>query len=111
MAKLKMLFVSSLFLLSSCATVEVPDFYAYVNLPASDTGFGVMTVSRTEKVIPKDEWAEKRKRGIIIFSEDWSILKKTIRKNCITNKCTKTVGALDGLFLALDNALKQVGYQ
>lgn len=106
--KLSAFFVVSLLLFSGCATVEVPDFHAYVTLPASGDGFGVKTVSKTEKVIPAKEWEEVRKRGIVILSEDWKILKRTVRKNCITNKCEQAVGALDGLFLALDHALKKV---
>ena len=105
---LKISFVSLLFLLSGCATIEVPDFYAYVELPASKDGFGIKTVSRTENTIPASEWKEKRRRGIIIFSEDWLILKRTIRKNCITNKCKQAIGALDGLFYAIDDALLKV---
>ena len=75
MLKLRLLFVSLSFSLSGCATVEIPDFYAYVELPGSEQGFGVKTVSRTEKTIPASEWKEKRKRGIVVFSEDWKILK------------------------------------
>lgn len=95
--------------ISACATVEVPNFRAYVTLPASGDGFGVKTVTREEVTIPKKEWDEKRQRGIVILSEDWKILKLTVRKNCITNKCKQAVGALDGLFFAIDKALKKVG--
>ncbi len=110
MSQLKKLSVSLLLLfsLSGCATVEMPDFYAYVTLPASGNGFGVATVSRTEVTIPKEQWDEQKRRGIIILSKDWKILKKTVRKNCITNKCKQAVGALDGLFFAIDRALRMV---
>lgn len=98
----------SLFLLCSCATVEVPNFKAWVELPASKKGYAVETVSHKEYEMPADKWAEKKKKAIHIFSEDWLILKRTIRKNCITNRCKQAVGALDGLFIAIDDALKKV---
>lgn len=97
-----------LFILCNCATVEVPDFYAHVTLPASGDGFGVKTVSKTERTIPATQWEKIRRRGVVILPEDWAILKKTVRKNCITNKCKQAVGALDGLFMAIDHALKQI---
>lgn len=106
---LSLMLSGSLFLWCSCASkVEVPDFNAYVELPASKDGFGMSTVSHNEILIPAAEWSEKKKRAIYMFSEDWLILKRTIRKNCMTNKCDQAVGALDGLFLAIDEALKQV---
>lgn len=97
-----------LFSLSACATIEIPDFTAYVELPASKKGYGITTVTHKEHEISAEEWKEKKRRAIYVFSEDWIILKKTIRKNCITNKCKQAVGALDGLFLAIDGALKVV---
>ena len=108
---LRMLSVSLLLSPSGCASVEIPNFRAFITLPASEDGFGVFTTSHKEVVIPADKWAVERKRGIIILPEDWKILKLTIRKNCIVNKCKKAVGALDGLFLAIDDALKKVGPQ
>lgn len=109
MIKSKGLLVVSFLLFSGCATVEVPNFKAWVELPASKEGFAVETVTKKEHSMPATEWAEKKKRAIHIFSEDWLILKRTIRKNCITNKCKQAVGALDGLFLAIDDALRKVG--
>lgn len=106
---LKILSVSSFVWLSSCATVEVPNFRAFITLPASEDGFGVYTVSHKEVTISREEWAQERKRGIVILPEDWKILKTTIRKNCIVTKCKQAIGALDGLFLAIDDALKKVG--
>lgn len=101
MSRLSVLFVA-LLSLSSCATVEIPDFNAYVELPASKRGFGISTVSLKETVIDEKTWKEKKRRAIYLFSEDWIILKRTIRKNCIKNKCKQAIGALDSLFLALD---------
>ena len=115
MSRLKELSVSLFLLFSptSCATVEVPDFKAYVELPASKKGFGVTTVTHKEHEISSEKWIEKKKRAILIFSEDWLILKRTIRKNCITNDCNQAIGALDGLFLTIDQALESLdkGYK
>jgi len=93
-----------------CATVKVPDFYAYGTLPASGDGYGVKTVSKEEKRIPKAEWDEIKKRGLVILPEGWYVLKRTIRQNCITNKCEHMVGALDNLFFVIDKALQKANY-
>lgn len=95
-------------LTSACASVELPDIKAYVTLPASEDGYGVSTLSRKEVRIPKAEWEQKRKRGIILFSEDWEKLKFTLIKNCVALQCKQTVGALDGLFYSIDDALKKL---
>jgi len=68
----------------------------------------VKTVSSEEGRIPKEEWEVKRKRGIIILSEDWTILRYTILKNCLTMDCKQAVGAFDGLFESLDGTLKKI---
>ena len=98
-----------LFFAVSCAHVDIPNIKVYVELPASRDGYGIETVTKKEHVIPAEQWKEKKKRAMYIFSEDWQVLKQTLRANCIKNKCRQAVGALDGLFLALDNALKKVG--
>lgn len=95
--------------LSGCATVKIPDFKAHITLPASEDGYWVKTVSSDEGRIPKEEWAIKRKRGVIILSEDWAILRNTLLQNCLTNtSCKDVVGTFDGLFHSLDDALKKV---
>lgn len=101
-----MLSASSL-LLVGCASVEIPDFKAHVTLPASGDGYWVKTVSPDEGRIPKEEWDVKRKRGIVILSEDWGILRYTILKNCLTMECKQAVGTFDDLFKSIDNALKK----
>lgn len=87
--------------------MEIPDINAYVTLPASEDGYGVSTLSRKEVRIPKAQWEQKRKRGIILFSEDWAKLKFTLLKSCISNACTQSVGKLDSLFYTIDEALKR----
>lgn len=105
-------FVSSLILallVSGCASVKIPDFKAHITLPASEDGYWVKTVSSEEGRIPKEEWAIKRKRGIIILSEDWQILRFELLKNCLTNTaCKSVVGTFDSLFYSIDEALKKV---
>ena len=95
-------------LLSSCATIHIPDFKAYVTLPASGDGYWVKTISNEEGRIPKELWDLQRRRGIVILSEDWSVLRYTLMKNCLSNDCRDTVGVFDDLFYTLDNGLKTV---
>lgn len=94
--------------LASCSSVEIPDFKAHITLPASGDGYWVKTVSQEEGRIPHAQWDITRKRGIIILSEDWAILRSTILKNCLTMKCKQSVGAFDGLFYSIDEALKKL---
>ena len=98
----------NLLLLVGCASVEIPDFKAHVTLPASGDGYFVKTVGKEEGRVPKEEWEVKRKRGIIILSEDWAILRYTILKNCLTMECKQAVGTFDNLFYSLDEALKKI---
>lgn len=93
-----------------CATVKVPDFYAFVTLPASQDGYGIKTVSKEERRIDASEWVELKKRGLVILPDDWKILKITIRRNCHTNKCEKMIGKMDNLFLVIDKALQKANY-
>lgn len=96
--------------LVGCASVEIPDFKAHITLPASKDGYWVKTVSPEEGRIPRAEWeATLSKRPyIILFSEDWSILRYGILKNCLTMECKNAVGIFDNLFYTLDSALKNL---
>lgn len=93
-----------------CASVEIPDFKAHITLPASKDGFWVKTVSPEEGVIPREQWERtlNSKPYIILFSEDWSILRFGLLKNCITIECKQAVGIFDELFYSLDDALKKL---
>lgn len=88
--------------------MEIPDITPHITLPASGDGYGITTVSHKEVRIPKTEWDDMRKRGIILLSDDWAKLKYTLLKNCLSNDCKQTVGALDGLFYAIDDALNTI---
>lgn len=103
-----LLLISTSVLLAACATVEIPNFKTYVTLPASQDGHWVETITHKRGIIPKAEWEEKKKRGIVLLSEDWAVLKYTLLKNCLANECKSVAGALDGLFYAVDEALKQI---
>jgi hypothetical protein len=94
--------------ISGCASIEIPDIRPHITLPASGDGYSISTVSHEKTRIPKLEWDEKKKRGIVIFSEDWQKLRFTLLKNCLTNQCKTAVGRLDELFLTIDNALQKV---
>ncbi len=103
----QILFILS-FILSGCASIEIPNFKAHITLPASGDGYYVKTVGTEEGRIPKEEWEIIRKRGIVVLSEDWAILRYTILKNCLTMECKNAVGTFDGLFYSLDEALKKL---
>lgn len=107
MLRLKML-SAALLVLGACASVEIPDFKAHITLPASQDGFWVKTVSEQEGTIPAEEWKKilETTPHIVLFSQDWSILRFALMKNCLTMQCKQAVGALDGLFYAMDAALK-----
>jgi len=107
MNKKTLIIFLSIFLFTGCASVHIPDFKAYVTLPASGDGYWVQTVSTGEGRIPKATWDVQKKRGIVLFSEDWSILRNTVLKNCLMNSCKDTVGMFDSLFSTLDSALKE----
>jgi len=95
-------------MLSSCATVRIPDFKAHITLPASGDGYWVKTISDEEGRISKEVWDIQKRRGIVLMSEDWEILRYTILRNCLSNQCKDTVGVFDELFNTLDAGLKAV---
>lgn len=99
-----LLALASLTSLSNCGSVEVPDIWVNGYDVYSDTCYGATTVSGKERDLPPVAC----KRGVVIFSEDYVTLKKSIYKNCITNKCKQSVEVLDQLFLAVDRAFDEV---
>lgn len=97
------------FFLFGCSTVQIPDFKAHITLPASGDGYWVKTVSKEEGRIPKAQWEVTKKRGIVLLSEDWAVLRYTLLKNCLSNDCKDTVGVFDELFYSIDSAFKAAG--
>lgn len=91
----------------SCSHIyEVPDFKVHITLPASGDGFGVYTVSNKAIRIPKEDWDIMKRHGLILLPKDYAILKKAILKNCNKSQCREITGALDDLFLTLDDSLR-----
>lgn len=88
--------------------MDVADFRAHITLPASEDGYGINVISKKEVRIPKAEWDQLKKRGVILLSDDYKLLRQSIQKNCQTFKCKQIVGAFDGLFLSIDEALQQI---
>lgn len=108
--KTLLILVLSLFL-NACGSVEIPDFKAYITLPASGDGYWVKTVSTDEGQVAKADWESQRRHGIVILSEDWKTLRYTILKNCLTMSCKNAVGTFDNLFNTLDGAIKKIDLQ
>lgn len=106
---MRLLSIFAIIALSGCASVRIPDFKAHITLPASGDGYWVKTVSNEEGRIPKEQWEQIKKRGIVLLSEDWQVLRYTILRNCLSNSCKDTVGVFDELFYSLDKALEQTG--
>lgn len=100
-----MLFVSSAALVG-CASVEIPDIKPHVELPGSEGAFWVSTTTEAEGEYTKEqwEWKKRNKAHIILFSDDWKILRFSIVKNCLSMTCKNAVGTLDFL---MDIAEKQ----
>lgn len=66
------------------------------------------TVTGETETIPKEIWAQRLPRGIILFADDWQTLKTTLLNNCMENTCSNAVGALDSLFQTIDQALRKL---
>ena len=91
-----------------CATVQVPELRPGITLPASGDGLQVDTITGATTRIPADQWKKKLPKGIILFSDDWKILKTTLLTNCMQNTCSQAVGVLDSLFQTVDQALQKL---
>lgn len=95
--------------LVACASIEIPELRPAITQPASQDGFRVNTLKDEEQIIPAEAWKKylADNAHVILFSDDWAKLRFTILKNCLTMECKQSVGALDGLFYAVDDALKK----
>lgn len=98
----------SLLLLASCGTVEIPDISPGVTLPYSGNCYTMSTVTHVRKETPKAECEAIKRRSIYLTSEDWRKLKFTLSKNCMQQKCKQAIGALDTLFITIDQTLQQI---
>jgi hypothetical protein len=88
--------------------MEVADFQPNITLPASGDCYGITVLSKKETRLPRAECDEIKKRAIFIDSENYKLLRKSIQKNCQNFQCKEIIGAFDGLFLAIDEALQLI---
>lgn len=79
-----------------------------VRLPASRDCFEVRVLSKKEFRYPADQCEKIIERSIILRSSTWNAMKRDILVNCQAAECKQITGAVDGLFIAIDNALKFV---
>lgn len=105
-----LLLLSTSLLISGCAAVDLPDVHAWITLPASGDCYSMSTISHQKKRLPfnSPECENIKRRSIGFMSEDWAKLRYTLLKNCLSFKCKQSVGALDSLFYAVDDALKHI---
>lgn len=103
-----MLFVSSAALVA-CASSQIPELHPAITLPGSGNGFWVNTIKDEEGEIPAPLWKKRLEEepSIILFVDDWKVLRFTVLKNCLTMDCKNAVGTLDFLFETADAALKK----
>ena len=94
----------------SCSTFRTSDWQASVTLPASGDcySFNVMSGKETRLPADSDECKRKKVRSIWIDSESWKLLRGDIQRNCQVNQCKQIKGAVDDLFLTIDQALQRI---
>lgn len=88
--------------------MEVADFQVGITLPASEDCYGVNVISGKEERLPRLQCIEKRKRSVFLDSANYKLLKETIQRNCQQFQCTQIIGAFDGLFISIDQALQEL---
>jgi hypothetical protein len=86
--------------------MKISDTPLMVRLPASRKCFEVRVLSQKEKTYSEQECDRISERAILLTSDSWKMLKTDIQANCQTSKCKQLTGAADGLFIAIDTALK-----
>lgn len=112
--KLLKLLVSLLLLTSlvncSSRTLQTSDWQAGITLPASQDCYLFNVMSRTETRIPANHPAciEKKERSIWLDFDSYRQLRRDITVNCYVSQCKQITGALDSLFLSIDQALKKI---
>jgi hypothetical protein len=87
------------------------DFKAGVTLPYSGNCFFVNAVSGKEQEFPESECEAMKKRGLIILSDDWKIIRQNFQENCQAFQCKQLVGQFDQLFLVIDKNLQLIPWQ
>lgn len=86
---LKNLFVLTALLLSSCASVEVPDFEACADL-SPDGAYCANFITPQTRAIESQIWERMRIGRLSLSPEDFSALKASIEKLCSVkrSRCT-----------------------
>jgi hypothetical protein len=79
-----------------------------VRLPASRDCYEVRVLSKKEFRYPAPQCEQIIERSIILRSSTWNAMKRDILANCQVAQCKQITGAVDGLFIAIDNALKGI---
>jgi len=88
--------------------MEVADFKAQIRLPASQDCYGINVISGKETRLPHAQCDEVIKRSVFLDSANWKLLRETIQRNCQQYQCQQIVGAFDGLFISIDQALQKI---
>lgn len=88
--------------------MELADFNVFTTLPASGDCYGISVITQQRTRIPKAECDEKKKMSVILFYDDYRMLKFANLKNCQFNECKQIEGAFDQLFLGMDKALQKI---
>lgn len=90
-----------------CATAEIPDFEACaVELPYSKDGYCKRVVTQKSRRIPAKTWLKERRTMICLPSDSYSMLKKSLYKQCFNNKCKQALTSVGDIFKKLDDAVK-----
>lgn len=108
---LKPLAVLSLLLSTiNCSHMTTSDWQGSVTLPASGDCYSFNVMSGKETRLPADsaECKYKKAHSVWIDSESYKMLRADIQKNCQYQQCKQITGAFDGLFLAIDEALRSI---
>lgn len=93
---------------SGCASYQLSDYGPMVRLPASRDCYEIRVLSKKEIRYPAPQCEAIIERSIILRSSTWAAMKRDILVNCQVAQCKQITGAVDGLFLAIDNALKVI---
>jgi hypothetical protein len=88
--------------------MQISDFQVFAQLPASGDCFGINVVSKKETRISKDQCEKLVKRGLILTSDNWKLIREDIQTNCQNFQCTQLTGRFDNLFIAIDKGLQQI---
>lgn len=76
-----------------------------VQLPASKKCFQVFVLSGKEKEYSPEECERIKRRSVILTPKTWKAIRSDIHSNCQFAKCKQLTGAMDSIFLVIDNAL------